>query len=122
MDKKKQATIPEIEEEETIKIDENIKIDEDGYSDELMKEGNEDIADAERDTLSSEAPYMSPESLGQQDPEGGSEPAPTGEDVGEMARRYGLDYDRDNNGEGYENDELNTAEQIDQAEKRIQES
>lgn len=99
-----------------------IDVDSDGYSDELHMEGNENAEDAEKDTRTSEAPYQGPENLGQQDPAGGSESAPTGEDVGEISSRYGLDYDKDDDGEGYENDELNTAEQVDEAERRLRES
>lgn len=89
-----------------------------GEAQDLAVKGNETAADAERDTLTSEAPFTHVDNLGEQDALGGSASAPeSGEDSDAQGARVGFDHDENHDGDGYGNDEVDIAEQIDKAEE-----
>ena len=94
-----------------------------GHPGDLVAEGNETQEDAVSETTSTEATNTQEKDLGEQDPIGGTAPATgTQGGVGDMTKQVGFDYDSDKNGDGYENDPVNIAKQIDEAEKAHRES
>ena len=89
-----------------------------GHPSDLVKEGNETQDDAEQEITTSEAINTQEKDLAESDIVAGSSPASgTQSDVGEMTKQVGFNYDKDNGGDGYENDEVNIAKQIDDAEE-----